>query len=266
MKIESTGLQPAGVESIQAAHLRHLKPGTHPRQEEQAVPPQQRENLGSRLEPGRIQDEKDRLNFFGMEIRSADRSLAVAETLLDRIFGEMQQVVKQYPPFPPGSEERVERLKTITALRKEIDQLTVPPVEKPWPETLSMFGIPEEAEDADSGKSLKKTPREIPLEIPTLDRNATDEEIQDTADAVRKSINALRKRRRDVRSDAEHFFRHEIRSNRWDRFVEGMSAVDTALLAEKAAGLAASAMHDLQARDGVRSLTLDASPLTDFLG
>lgn len=35
--------------------------------------------------------------------------------------------MKQYPPFPPGSEDRIKYLSRFAMLRKQIDQLTYPP-------------------------------------------------------------------------------------------------------------------------------------------
>lgn len=50
----------------------------------------------------------------------------------DRLVTEMRQqigtLVKNYPPFPPGSEERLSYLRSISALRQQLDALTVPPV------------------------------------------------------------------------------------------------------------------------------------------
>lgn len=40
---------------------------------------------------------------------------------------EIEALVKNYPPFPPGSEERLQYLRSISALRQQLDALTVPP-------------------------------------------------------------------------------------------------------------------------------------------
>lgn len=49
----------------------------------------------------------------------------------DRLVQEMQNtivaMVKNYPPFPPGSEERLSYLRSISALRQQLEALTVPP-------------------------------------------------------------------------------------------------------------------------------------------
>lgn len=40
---------------------------------------------------------------------------------------QIEAMVKNYPPFPPGSEERLQYLRSISALRQQLDALTVPP-------------------------------------------------------------------------------------------------------------------------------------------
>ena len=41
---------------------------------------------------------------------------------LAEIKDELTTFVKNYPPFPPGSEERVQALKNFAGFRKEIDK------------------------------------------------------------------------------------------------------------------------------------------------
>jgi len=66
-------------------------------------------------------------NSVARTIRVADENMGKIENYIDRMKGELQRIVKNYPPFPPGSEERVKRLKSINAFRRLINQLTIPP-------------------------------------------------------------------------------------------------------------------------------------------
>ena len=40
---------------------------------------------------------------------------------------QLEEIIKNYPPFLEGSKERVQMLKSFAALRREIDHLTIPP-------------------------------------------------------------------------------------------------------------------------------------------
>jgi len=68
-----------------------------------------------------------RFSSMARTIRVADENMGKIENYIDRMKTELQRIVKNYPPFPPGSEERVKRLKSINAFRRLINQLTIPP-------------------------------------------------------------------------------------------------------------------------------------------
>jgi len=46
---------------------------------------------------------------------------------LDKMSGSLEAIVKNYPPFPQGSEERVRWLRSYSGLREVIERLTIPP-------------------------------------------------------------------------------------------------------------------------------------------
>ena len=43
---------------------------------------------------------------------------------------EIVDLLEDFPPFPPGSEGRIQLLRNFAAFRKLIDQLTIPPGEE----------------------------------------------------------------------------------------------------------------------------------------
>lgn len=65
-------------------------------------------------------------------VREASKALDNAETLLNKM-EEQVGLVKNYPPYPAGNEERVEYIKGIEGLRKEIDALVVPRAAEAFP-------------------------------------------------------------------------------------------------------------------------------------
>ena len=90
------------------------------------------------------------------------RSVRDASQALDRVGAVLKEMhrsvamVKNFPPFPPGSEQRVQFIQGLNGLRKVLDALTVPPVDK--------------------GMELVFYPRES--EFPDLDpRSASDAEV-----------------------------------------------------------------------------------------
>jgi prefoldin subunit 5 len=109
-----------------------------------AVPSQRRltaKNVQPETIPGSINDTvststsslqalNSSLNGLAKDIRAVDESMGQIEKIADQMKSQLERVVKNYPPFPPGSEERVKLLKSFNTFRKEINQLTIPPNEE----------------------------------------------------------------------------------------------------------------------------------------
>ena len=74
-----------------------------------------------------IQQFNAEFNAVVKSIRIADQAMEEIGANIEQMETEIQMFVKQYPPFPPGSEERSELLNHFAALRKQIDRLTYPP-------------------------------------------------------------------------------------------------------------------------------------------
>ena len=66
-------------------------------------------------------------NAVVKSIRIADKAMGEIETNIEQMESEVEMFMKQYPPFPPGSEDRIKYLSRFAMLRKQIDQLTYPP-------------------------------------------------------------------------------------------------------------------------------------------
>lgn len=79
----------------------------------------------------RLSEIKDQAVQAAGAIREADKMLDQA----DKLLGDMQQqvqLVKNFPPLPPGNEERADYIKSLSGLRKVFDALTVPPPQEPY--------------------------------------------------------------------------------------------------------------------------------------
>lgn len=66
-------------------------------------------------------------------VRHAQAAIGQISDLLGRMEDGLQAIVKQYPPYPAESRERMELLNSIAGLRKQIDALTFPPPDREQP-------------------------------------------------------------------------------------------------------------------------------------
>ena len=60
-------------------------------------------------------------------VQVADRAMAAIDEKLQAAKSDLTQIHKMFPPYPHGSEERAEFLKSYKSLRVQIDKLTIPP-------------------------------------------------------------------------------------------------------------------------------------------
>ena len=156
---------------------------------------------------------QSRLNSAARTIRDADKNMGKIENYIDRMKAELQRVIKNYPPFPPGSEERVRRLKSINAFRKLIDQLTIPPPNEEFAAKI-MAGRDAVLEIEDSkgmlgeNKLQRKTHTHQAqtghgkLDIPQLQEDQNNKGIQGFIEKLDAAREKLRQRRSDLATDA----------------------------------------------------------------
>lgn len=70
---------------------------------------------------------KEETNEAAIQGRSIKDQLEKADAVLDEMSAQLG-VAKNYPPFPPGNEERVQYLKGLEALKKQLESLVIPQV------------------------------------------------------------------------------------------------------------------------------------------
>lgn len=84
-------------------------------------------NIGLRKGTGDLKDIqaiKTRLNEIAEDLR---KSSVNEKDILEEIKANLIGINKFFPPYPPGSEERVRLLKSYVAFRVLIERLTIPP-------------------------------------------------------------------------------------------------------------------------------------------
>lgn len=72
-----------------------------------------------------IQEAKNSLNDTAKSIRKADQAMQmINDVYIEQMKASLNAIRKQYPPFPPGSEERISYLRSFNGFRQIIDRLS----------------------------------------------------------------------------------------------------------------------------------------------
>ena len=142
---------------------------------------------------------KNGLSEVLKSINSVDKTLGIIEKHVDKMKNQLEMMVKEYPPFPPGSEERIRILRNYNAVRKLIDQLTIPPRKYFNSESMTVEN---------------KMPGEKPAvgkpDIPKLAPDSTDNEISASIEKLKAAKTALQRNRKELKDEvnALNFFRY----------------------------------------------------------
>ena len=157
-----------------------------------------------------IQQFNAEFNAVVKSIRIADQAMAEVGANIEQMESDIQMFVKQYPPYPPGSEERSELLNNFAALRKQIDQLTFPPD----PLAQQIIGKVESGERAEAWdlnvgtQNLAQAIRRQPvhtgaegLNLPKLPPDASDRAIKETQRALGHARQTIAQRRGQLADD-----------------------------------------------------------------
>jgi hypothetical protein len=105
----------------------------------------------------------DEINSYAKFVRHTDAVLEKASNQLELMKKPLELIIKNYPPFPPGSEQRADLLRSYISLRKEIDRLTVPPPQDlATPALARLFSDLFDAEGKFKAGSTLGIPEDIP--------------------------------------------------------------------------------------------------------
>jgi hypothetical protein len=149
-------------------------------------------------------------NTVAKSIRIADKAMGEIETNIEQMESEVEMFLKQYPPYPPGSEERINYLNRFAMLRKQIDQLTMPPdagaeaiigrasngQKTNWDIEIGGRAI---------GKSIRRQPMHTGkegLNLPEITPQATDEHVFELKNALGSARQQVKRGRSEFAEDA----------------------------------------------------------------
>ena len=74
----------------------------------------------------KIYEDKTALNSAADTVKHTNSTLNAAGTIISKMRQQLDGIVKNYPPFPPGDTQRMKYLEGFMSLRKELEQLTFP--------------------------------------------------------------------------------------------------------------------------------------------
>jgi uncharacterized phage infection (PIP) family protein YhgE len=128
-----------------------------------------------------IEQMHSHLNQLAKGVRETNESVNKATEQVDAMKSSIQVVLKNFPPFLVGSEERNDRLMEYTSLRKELLSLMFPPpppapyekVKHLWD---SLF---------DQGGKIR------PEAVPSLEYNSSDNQLQEASQTLDKTSTQL---------------------------------------------------------------------------
>jgi hypothetical protein len=149
-------------------------------------------------------------NAVVKSIRIADQAMAEIDVNVEQMESEVEMFLKQYPPYPPGSEDRVNYLNRFALLRKQIDQLTVPP-DAGAKYIIGTSGAPQtkEWEVEIGGQKTGQTIRRQPvhtgrdgLGLPDISADSSDEQVAAMQKALSQARQTIQQRRSQLAEDA----------------------------------------------------------------
>ncbi len=158
-----------GLAYASSATPNQVKPAVERTVQAQAGEQEVRVQAGKSVFPA-LASQKDDAVQVAKSVRDADKAIARVDNLLNEMRQKVQ-VVKNYPPFPPGNQERVDFINSIEGLRKQLEAMSVPPVDRDYAPVF----YPKESD------------------LPSLDATSGDAQVQafgQAVEVVQQRVNA----------------------------------------------------------------------------
>ena len=121
------------------------------------------------------------LNQQAKSVRETNESINKAVDQIDTMRGNLQTIIKNFPPFPIDSKERSEILMGYTSLRKELIRLMVPPPPTPVYEKVQHMW----------SSLFEGNGQVIAAAIPDLDNRSSDATVKEAAGSLETTSTQL---------------------------------------------------------------------------
>ena len=83
-----------------------------------------------------LQKVNDNINELAKIQKAFEKRFENLDSYFEQMKERLERIIKQFPPFPPGSEDRILALRAFSSFRKMMDQLTLPPPEEALPKWI----------------------------------------------------------------------------------------------------------------------------------
>lgn len=144
------------------------------------------------------------------QIRQVNQTVKAIGEHLSQMQSTLEQIVKIYPPYPPGSTERIEALRQFSGIRNMIDQLTAVHSDE------GIAAIIAQSDPSTDGPALHMNigghtlhfgrqpmhPGQGGLDIPEIPSHASDGQISNALDRTMAAQSILNNRRQSFVADA----------------------------------------------------------------
>jgi len=165
----------------------------------------------------RFDSQNTERNQYARQIRAFDQKMDKVSIQIKNMKKELSVIVKNYPPFPPGSEERIARLSRFNSFRKQIEQLTIPPnrdgintvAESPASRHVGIEQgslVIEAADDDGYILSVRRTNAQavrLEVKLPELSEDASDAQVQTSLDDLKMASATIQAQRQKMRVDIQ---------------------------------------------------------------
>ncbi len=128
-----------------------------------------------RIELSKLQNSKSQYHQLAHQIRELHQAMEKIDANLEKMKTNLESIIKIYPPYPPGSAERVESLRQFSALRKMIDQLAPIQGDRAMEDFLAQPAVKSLTDKAGNGVGAFEGHWD--LDIPALSTESSDQEI-----------------------------------------------------------------------------------------
>lgn len=225
----------------------------------------------------KLRDINDTLSLVAENIRVADSTMETIGKYIGQMKADLEAIIKNYPPYPPGDPERVKYLRSFAALRDQIDRMTIPPRDEGARKIMSDPATNPDAGDwevviSEKGDRVVIHSQQVHtgptgLDIPPLADNATDAEIYAAISNLDRAAEKLSQRRAGLGGDAATIPAAREFNQRIGHVHTLVSERTAQADMDEAAAMAKSAALRYEVTmEAVRSLTDMHSQLLDLLG
>lgn len=164
-----------------------------------------------RIRYSSVENANSQAQQIAQQIRHVNQTVDTIDASLSQMRSTLEQIVKIYPPYPPGSTERIEALRQFSAIRHMIEQLTVGGRDEGISDIIASDGATDGKQrdlHISVGKRLLRFSRQPlhpgkgGLNLPDLPKDASDRQIAAALDQTVVAQGILRSRRQGFVADA----------------------------------------------------------------